>query len=402
MQHVKKFGLILFVMVVALAATACTPGADAEATPTADSAAVNLAPVVSATGEVLPADWADLSMETGGVVSAVEIARGDTVSAGDVLVQLDDAGLQAAVREAEAGLAEAEANLAQTLAGPSEEDIRAAENAVAAANARTAAAASRRDALYETNEDDILAAQQQVSQAQQQLVQLQTSMSVLTSIDVSSIPPNEFNPLSGGEALAYQIELAEANLRAATLSLEDLLDGPNPDQLRLQNAQIGLANAQAEAARARLAYIQAQPFEEDIQLAEARVTQAEAALDAAQAQLEQATLVAPFDGTITRIDVSEGEFIAPGSVVLQIGDLTTLRVETTDLNEIDVARVAEGSPATVTFDALPSVEVTGEVVRIAPKSSLGTGVNYAVIIELAEIPENVRWGMTAFVDIEVE
>ncbi len=402
MQHVKKFRVILFVMAVALAVTACIPGADAETTPTADGAAANLTPIVSATGEVFPADWADLSMETGGVVAAVEVARGDTVAAGDVLVQLNDAGLRAAVREAEAGLAEAEANLKQTMAGPSEEDIRAAENAVAAANARTAAAASRRDALYETNEDDILAAQQQVSQAQQQLVQLQTSMSVLTSIDVSNIPPNEFNPLSGGEALAYQIELAEANLRAAALSLEDLIDGPNPDQLRLQNARIGLANAQAEAARARLAYLQAQPFEEDIQLAEARVTQAEAALDAAQAQLEQATLVAPFDGTITRIDISVGEFIAPGSVVVQIGDLTTLRVETTDLNEIDVARVTVGTPATVTFDALPSVEVSGEVVRIAPKSSLGTGVNYTVIIELAEIPGEVRWGMTAFVDIEVE
>jgi hypothetical protein len=30
------------------------------------------------------------------------------------------------------------------------------------------------------------------------------------------------------------------------------------------------------------------------------------------------------------------------------------------------------------------------------------GVNYTAVVELDEIPAQVRWGMTAFVDIEVE
>jgi hypothetical protein len=40
------------------------------------------------------------------------------------------------------------------------------------------------------------------------------------------------------------------------------------------------------------------------------------------------------------------------------------------------------------------------VSRIAPKSTEGAGVNYPVIITLDEIPAALRWGMTAFVDIE--
>ena len=42
------------------------------------------------------------------------------------------------------------------------------------------------------------------------------------------------------------------------------------------------------------------------------------------------------------------------------------------------------------------------MVSIAPKASEGSGVNYAVVIELDEWPDTLRWGMTAFVDIEVE
>jgi hypothetical protein len=39
---------------------------------------------------------------------------------------------------------------------------------------------------------------------------------------------------------------------------------------------------------------------------------------------------------------------------------------------------------------------------MAPKASSGSGANYTVVIGLDEIPEQLRWGMTAFVDIELQ
>jgi multidrug resistance efflux pump len=95
--------------------------------------------------------------------------------------------------------------------------------------------------------------------------------------------------------------------------------------------------------------------------------------------------------------------VAPGEVLFTLGDLTTLRVETTDLDEIDVARVAVGQQAAVTFDALPERTFVGYVTRISPMAEPGTGgVNYTVTIEVEDIDPAIRWGMTAFVDIEVE
>ena len=113
-------------------------------------------------------------------------------------------------------------------------------------------------------------------------------------------------------------------------------------------------------------------------------------------------LAAIYNGTVTEVNISEGEWVVPGQPILQIADLVHLRVETTDLNEIDTAQVVPGSKVTVTFDALVNEVIKGTVLSIAPKASSGSGVNYTVIIELEELPKALRWGMTAFVDIEVE
>jgi hypothetical protein len=84
-----------------------------------------------------------------------------------------------------------------------------------------------------------------------------------------------------------------------------------------------------------------------------------------------------------------------------MGDLDNLQVKTTDLSEIDVARITLDDVAVITFDALPDLVLEGTVISIAPKADEGSGVNFPVILELSEIPPELRWGMTAFVDIDV-
>jgi hypothetical protein len=57
----------------------------------------------------------------------------------------------------------------------------------------------------------------------------------------------------------------------------------------------------------------------------------------------------------------------------------------------------------VTFDAVKGKTFTGKVARIAPMSSQGQGgVNYTVIVELDQLDPALRWGMTAFTDIQVK
>ena len=125
-------------------------------------------------------------------------------------------------------------------------------------------------------------------------------------------------------------------------------------------------------------------------------------LAAAQAALADLELAAPFAGVVSELHINPSEWVSPGQPVLLIADLAHLQVETTDLGEIDVAQIVVGDIVIVTYDALPDVVAEGTISRIAPKASEGSGVNYTVVIDLHEIPAALRWGMTAFVDVELE
>jgi multidrug resistance efflux pump len=92
--------------------------------------------------------------------------------------------------------------------------------------------------------------------------------------------------------------------------------------------------------------------------------------------------------------------VSPGVPVVLIADLSTLQVQTTDLNEVDAARVQIGDTASVTFDALPDTVVTGKVTNVALKNAPGSGVYFNVTITLDELPAELRWGMSAFVEIQ--
>jgi HlyD family secretion protein len=101
-----------------------------------------------------------------------------------------------------------------------------------------------------------------------------------------------------------------------------------------------------------------------------------------------------------RFDVAPGEFTAPGAEVLLLADTSTWRIETTGLTELNVAEVAEGAPATITFDALPGVELTGRVSKIDPYGETKQGdIVYTVHMTLDQQHPGLRSNMTAKVRI---
>jgi HlyD family secretion protein len=403
-------GALLLLLVAACAAPAAEGGEE----PTGDAATPPegvSSSVVRATGEVIPETYTFLSFSIPGRVAELLVEEGSVVEEGDVLARLDTTDLDARVAEAETALAVAEARLAESKAGAREEEIQEARDQVAAANARIAEASASRDQLYSAvTEEEILTAEANLREAQQGLLTSQEGYDSIMHYfynwdsipHIDELEPGAATPLDGEQGARRGLEYAIENVDATQAVLNDLLDGPTPASVAAANATIAAAAAQRDASQAYLDLLLAGPMPEDIAVAEAEVGTAEAALAAAQADLEQATLVAPFSGTVTSLDVEVDEWVPGGVDILTLGDLDTLRVETTDLNEIDVALLAVGDTVDVSFDALPSVTETGTVTYIAPKADEGSGVNYRVIVELDHLPEAVRWGMTAFVDIDTE
>jgi HlyD family secretion protein len=447
----RRAFLVLMLVMVSTVLVGCDIGRDEPPTPIAT---VPLPAAVSprtgggdvvASGEVVAARDANLSFTIPGRVQQVDVAMGDTVQLGDLLVALETSNLEAQVAQAEAAVQTAQASLDQVVVGAAPGEIALAETAISAARALVgqaeaaqegaeaqcavagsgvaAAEAALKAAQAQSSQLDagpragqVAAAEAEVRLAETQLFQAQAAYDL-----VKDAPHIDMLP----EALALQ--QATIALEAAQALHDSLFEGATADERRAAAAQVevaqvqiiqaqdqalsacaqvGQASAGVEAAIAQqthaeqqLSLLRAGPTAEQIAVATAQVAQAEAALQAARVALEQAELRAPFAGTVSALTISPGETVAPGQAVLALADLSYLQVETTDLSERDVALVALGQEAFVYVEALGE-EIEGRVVGIAPQSTtIGGDVVYTVYVELGEQLPGLRWGMSA--DVEV-
>ncbi len=216
----------------------------------------------------------------------------------------------------------------------------------------------------------------------------------------------------------------ESDLREAQANLDDVLSGARTEDLAearadVRRAQAGLeeltgANRSSglDADRAGIAEAQAQleklmvdPSAGEIAKAEAAIARAEVAVKEAERDIEQATMVAPFAATVSRVNLQVGERTdgpsADGSSAdIVISDLSSMHVDV-PVDELDVARIEVDQQVRVTLDALPDQELTGTVTNIAPtadKSDQGT-TTYEVTVEIDMGDAPVRPGMTAVVEI---
>lgn len=172
------------------------------------------------------------------------------------------------------------------------------------------------------------------------------------------------------EARAQELEAARARAELAAGAYERLrraAPGGAVSEDALERARRRAEAARAEARRAaarRRAARRGRP--EDVRLARARLAAARARRDEAAAALARRRIVAPFAGEVLEVLPRVGEHVAPGGTepVVVLGDTRSLRARV-DVDERDVARVAEGSRALVTVDALPGERFEGRVVSVA-------------------------------------
>lgn len=396
--------------------------------------------LVAAEGIIVPLQEARLAFPLGGRLQELHFKVGELVSQGDVLAELDNSKQKAALIVATAQLSNAEAKLADLLAGAKPEEITRAEADLMKAQAALA------QVVAGSKPGEIAEAQAQVNLAQAQLgqtlagtrsEQLEAAAARMLRAEVDVLQAQArydrlvFGVPTAEEPAAVELQKATLAYEEAKAQHEELLNGATPEQVAIDQARI-------EGARATLHKIMAPPTPEEVLQAQAQVAQAQAALeglkagpgetqvalvqteieiaqanvDQAQVDLDQTKLIAPFEGVVSDIKSEVGEMVQPGAALLILGDTSGWYLETKDLTEADVARVREGQPVRIIMDALPEEEFTGTVISISPISEAEAepgqppqvgDVTYTVKIEIAEgNSAALRWGMTAFIEIETE
>lgn len=242
-----------------------------------------------------------------GRVVELLVREGDVVTAGQVLVRLDDRAVGARLEQAQAAQASLSAQLA---AQQSAIGLLRSESTVAVQAARTRVAAAeadvrRADAAHEQDGRDHARAADLSSQGFVGPQALERAALVL-------------------KQSAEQGDVARAALAQARQAQRDAELGPQ--RVRAREAELAVTRA--------------------------RMQEAAAALTEARSALEDLAISAPVAGTVTGRFVNLGEVVNAGTPLLELTDLGRLYLKGY-LPETQIGRVRRGMPAQIHVDAFP-------------------------------------------------
>lgn len=180
----------------------------------------------------------------------------------------------------------------------------------------------------------------------------------------------------------YKDKLAEHNLEPLALA-DTHLSGLDTDTGKtnshignllsiknsIQNGKQTIINSDRTIAEKTqsLANLQAGPDSLDLQSQQLTIQQRENALLDAKQKLADYSVRAPFDGIVTNVNIKKGDSVSGGTAIATL--ITKQSIAEISLNEVDVAKVKIGQKVTLTFDAIDSLNMTGEVADI---DALGT------------------------------
>ncbi|MFB0536499.1 MAG: HlyD family efflux transporter periplasmic adaptor subunit [Anaerolineae bacterium] len=386
---------------------------------------------MTALGTVLPAQQLKLSFSVGGGVRGVKVQVGTEVNARDLLAELDTADLELAAQEAEDGLALNQALLDQASAGAREQELAIAQAEYRRALAQheqlragarpeelagaqadyQAALASYEQVKSGASQEELIAAQAAVAKAEAALQQAQAAYDVVAwrpgaaaspqaaalqeaSIDYQAAKA-QYERLKNLPTEA-DLQEAKANLAHAEAQLELEQAGPTEQEVMASASSVAIAQAQLELTKAG-----SRP--EDVAVVEAQMQQAHTILEKAKQALPRGQLLAPFDGTISAVYLSQGEWAEAGAPVVELLDTTRWRVETRNVSELNIGRIGVGQEAIVRVMAFRGEELRGRVDAISPVAVVQQGdTTYTVFIELEPTDLNLRPGMNAEVAILTE
>jgi HlyD family secretion protein len=339
---------------------------------------------VGATGTVLANKSAVVSFQTSGAVLEVPVILSDEVKKGQMLALLDPDTLSAQILLAQVDLLLAENTL---------EDLLDTELALAQAQLSLAQAQEELDQTEYTQfvqQEGFRASAETIAEAKANLVLAQTE------VDNAQ---NEYSKYSGRPDDDPVRALARSNLAAARQRRDSVLrqlnwylGSPTDTDQALLDADVAIALANLHLAEEAYRSLSAGPDPDEVAAAEARIA-------AAQATLDLSKIVAPFDGTVTRVVIKPNDLVSPNQPAVEVFDLSRLFVEV-EISEVDINKIEVGQSVTLFFDAVLNTEYEGEVVEVGMTGSSNQGiVSFIVTVELLDADESIHVGLTAAVNI---
>lgn len=365
----KKNVQILISLFAALALFLAACGAEqTPAAPEFDAGAVAAVNDVIAEGRLVPVRGTSLNFLARGIVAEVLVQAGDTVSEGDVLMRLANAGA------AEAQLLVAQNAYDALLRNESGDRARLWQAYMDSQVVRARAEEAWDDLDVDGIEDRIEDLEADVQDARDDLKDAQEEFDKYKDLDENN---------SRRQTAEDDLEDAQNELNGAIRALEEEIRRRDT----VKAAYDGALAAEAEA-----------KYQYEISLDGPNADQlalAKANLDAAKDTLANYVITAPFNGTIADVNVKVGDQVGPETRAVSLADFSAWIVETTDVTELEVVELRVGQSVTIVPDALPGVELSGVVTAISNAFiQQGGDILYTVRIRVDDADPRLKWGMT--------
>jgi len=345
--------------------------------------------IIRVSGNIEVTD-AEVSFKISGRVEQRLVNEGQTIKVGQIVAHLDKTELAQEVDLRKAEIQEAQAVLAELEAGSRPEEINAAEAAVERARA------SLDELLAGSRPQEVAAAEATVEKSKADLERLKVDYERHKRLHVKDV-------ISTREFEVYQTayEMARAKLQEDMERLKLVREGPRKEIIEQ-------ARASLRETRERYALVKKGPRKETIDQARARLRRAREALAQAETRLGYATLYSPLSGIILSENIEPGEYVAPGTPVVTVGDLENVWLRAY-INETDLGRVKVGQRVRVTTDTYPGKIYEGHLSFISSEAEF-TPKNvqtekervklvYRVKIDLPNPRMELKPGMPADADI---
>lgn len=250
----------------------------------------------------------------------------------------------------------------------------------------------------------------------EETARLQDKMNVLSMQEARSKLEYQRNQLAAARSKLEKTQrLVEAEI-SPRKALEDAELDVMGQELQLQNSEFALE----KAVKNRDSQIELQKA--DVANARIDVERSQASLDKALDTLKNAVVRAPTSGMVlykqiwkgggNQEKVAVGDQLGPWQPFVEIPDLSELEV-VTKVDEIDISRLKEGLPATISLDAFPEMTLAGTITKIAAlaedaapssdrRSTSGSGRKvFEVCIGIDDKIKDLRPGITARVSIRL-
>jgi macrolide-specific efflux system membrane fusion protein len=196
------------------------------------------------------------------------------------------------------------------------------------------------------------------------------------------------------EVLVKVGDHVEAGTVLAKLDTAPLESSLAQAKINVASAQMNLENAETPKTNSSGTQVISAPDPLDIEIKQLQLDNAKANLAEAQKTLQKATIVAPFAGLVTDVNVVPGDQVSANAVGVRIIDPVNFQTDVL-VNEMEIYQLSIGTPATVEVVAQSGYSFPARVALIAESPTIQSNVvNYNVTVQMDPVGTTISQNQT--------